>query len=117
MADGHEQGRGLARNQPATLAAMEGHFRSGPATLYLFGIADARNQKVDWGLGVPGGLSFLVHDSFQKPLPGLDQFAPDDRPQPWAHRERDIGDYDTIDRADSRNRLKRAVLTAASHDA
>src|SRR5436190_8967475 len=38
---GHEQGRALAHNQPATLAAMEGHFKSGPATLYLFGAVDA----------------------------------------------------------------------------
>ncbi|HEX3870231.1 MAG TPA: cytochrome ubiquinol oxidase subunit I [Pirellulales bacterium] len=30
---GHEQGRALARNQPTKLAALEGHFTSGPATL------------------------------------------------------------------------------------
>jgi hypothetical protein len=26
------------------------------------------------------GLSFLVHDDFHKPVPGLDQFDPNDRP-------------------------------------
>jgi cytochrome d ubiquinol oxidase subunit I len=77
---GHEQGRALAHNQPATLAAMEGHFKSGPATLYLFGAVDAANEKVGLGVGIPGGLSFLVHDDFGKSLPGLDHFDRNDRP-------------------------------------
>jgi cytochrome bd ubiquinol oxidase subunit I len=77
---GHEQGRGLARNQPATLAAMEGHFKTGPATLYLFGMPNVQSQRVDVGLGIPGGLSFLVHNDRSMPLPGLDKFDPNDRP-------------------------------------
>jgi cytochrome d ubiquinol oxidase subunit I len=76
---GHSQGRVVARNQPAALAALEGHFETGPATLYLFGALDAPNKKVH-GIGIPGGLSFLVRDDFSKPLPGLDQFDPRDRP-------------------------------------
>jgi cytochrome d ubiquinol oxidase subunit I len=77
---GHFQGKGLARNQPATLAAMEGHFKTGPATLYLFGMPDAKTKSVHLGIGVPGGLSFLVHEDFGKSVPGLDQFDPNDRP-------------------------------------
>ncbi|HEX4131682.1 MAG TPA: cytochrome ubiquinol oxidase subunit I [Pirellulales bacterium] len=77
---GHEQGRAVAHNQPAKLAAMEGHFKSGPATLYALGLPDAEHQRVNFGLGIPGGLSFMVHNDFGKSLPGLDRFDPADRP-------------------------------------
>jgi cytochrome d ubiquinol oxidase subunit I len=77
---GHSQGRMVARHQPAALAAMEGHFESGPATLTLFGIPDAKEGKVKYGIGIPGGLSFLVQDDFSKPLPGLNDFPEKDRP-------------------------------------
>jgi cytochrome d ubiquinol oxidase subunit I len=77
---GDRQGKALAHNQPAKLAAMEGHFHSGPATLYLFGVPSAENKRVEMGVGIPGGLSFLVHESFSKSIPGLDQFDANDRP-------------------------------------
>src|ERR1700745_2207729 len=70
----------VAQHQPAALAAMEGHFESGPAALNLFGIPDAREGKVKYGIGIPGGLSFLVHNDFNKPLPGLNDFSEKDRP-------------------------------------
>ena len=59
---------------------MEGHFESGPAALNLFGIPDAAEGKVKYGIGIPGGLSFLVHDDFNQPLPGLNDFPEKDRP-------------------------------------
>ena len=77
---GHSQGRMVARHQPAALAAMEGHFESGPAALNLFGIPDAKEGKVKYGIGIPGALSFLVHSDFSKPLPGLNDFPEKDRP-------------------------------------
>src|SRR5438128_5847341 len=77
---GHSQGKMVAQHQPAALAAMEGHFESGPAALNLFGIPDAREGKVKYGIGIPGGLSFLVHGDFSKPLPGLTDFPEQDRP-------------------------------------
>ncbi|MEY3040177.1 MAG: hypothetical protein RLZZ593_1319, partial [Bacteroidota bacterium] len=71
---------GVAVNQPAKLAAMEGHYsESGPADLYLLGWVDDKNQKVS-GIGVPGGLSFLVHQDFDEPIKGLNAFDPKDRP-------------------------------------
>src|SRR5437660_6327169 len=77
---GHSQGKMVAQHQPAALAAMEGHFESGPAALNLFGIPDAREGKVKYGIGIPGGLSFLVHGDFSKPLPGLNDFPEKARP-------------------------------------
>jgi cytochrome d ubiquinol oxidase subunit I len=77
---GHFQGRMVARNQPAKLAAMEGHFHTGPADLHLFGWPDPDAGTVRFGLAIPGGLSFLVHDDFAAPIPGLEEFPTDVRP-------------------------------------
>jgi cytochrome d ubiquinol oxidase subunit I len=77
---GHFQGRMVARHQPAKLAAMEGHFHTGPADLHLFGWPDPDAQTVRFGVAIPGGLSFLVHDNFTAPIPGLEEFPADLRP-------------------------------------
>ncbi|MDX2247522.1 MAG: cytochrome ubiquinol oxidase subunit I [Bacteroidia bacterium] len=77
---GHESASGVAHNQPAKLAALEGHFDSlAVADLYLFGWVDKETQKVT-GLKIPGGLSFMVHFDFTTPIPGLNSFPPENRP-------------------------------------
>ena len=59
---------------------MEGHYeKSAPADLYLFGWVDNESQEVT-GLGLPGGLSFLVHQDFEAPITGLNAFPKEDRP-------------------------------------
>lgn len=77
---GHVHAKVVATTQPAKLAALEGHFKTGVADLYLFGWPDVEEQKVKYGLAIPGGLTFLVHDDFTTPVPGLEEFHPDDRP-------------------------------------
>ncbi|NCO64538.1 MAG: cytochrome ubiquinol oxidase subunit I [Flavobacteriales bacterium] len=80
LLSGHSSADGVAVNQPAKLAAMEGHYeKSSPADLYLLGWVDNGNQKVT-GLGIPGGLSFLVHQDFKAPITGLNAFPEEDRP-------------------------------------
>lgn len=77
---GHDSAMGVAENQPAKLAALEGHFsEEGPADMYLFGWVDKESQTVT-GLGVPGGLSFLLHSDFTEPVRGLESFPESDRP-------------------------------------
>lgn len=77
---GHQSADGVAKNQPAKLAAMEGHFSaSGPADLYLMGWVDKKN-KTTTGIAVPGGLSFLVHGDFDASITGLDAFGLEDTP-------------------------------------
>lgn len=72
--------RGVAKNQPEKLAAMEGVFKTEKATpLYLFGWVDKENQKV-YGLKIPGLLSLLTYRSFSTPVPGLNQFDETDWP-------------------------------------
>ncbi len=80
---GHDQAQQVARNQPAKLAAFEGHFNTGPADVYLFGWPDAATGKVWGGLAIPGLLSFLLHGDFQQPVTGLDAFPVEDRPPLW----------------------------------
>lgn len=80
LLSGHSSADGVAENQPAKLAAMEGHYKaSAPADLYLLGWVDNEKQKVS-GIAVPGGLSFLVHQDFQAPVTGLNAFPKEDQP-------------------------------------
>ena len=80
LLSGHSSADGVAVNQPVKLAAMEGHFKkNSPADLYLIGWVDKEKQTVT-GLGIPGGLSFLVHQDFKAPIKGLNDFPVEDRP-------------------------------------
>jgi len=77
---GHKSADGVAKNQPAKLAALEGHFeKSAPADMYLFGWVNKESQEVT-GLKIPGGLSFLLDYDFEAPVTGLNAFAEDERP-------------------------------------
>lgn len=82
LATGHFQAQIVAGVQPAKLAAFEGHFKTieGGAPLYLFGIPDVQEQRVKYGLAIPGALSFLAHDDFSKPVTALDAFPKEDWP-------------------------------------
>ena len=77
---GHRSADGVAHNQPAKLAAFEGHYDSlAVADMFLVGWADAKNQKVS-GLKIPGGLTFLLHQDFKTPVKGLNAFPKENRP-------------------------------------
>lgn len=82
LVTGHSNANMVAEHQPAKLAAFEGHFETGDsgATLYLFGWPDVEAQEVKWGVGVPGMLSFLIHEDFDTPVTGLDQIPDDEEP-------------------------------------
>jgi len=80
LATGHTSAHGVAKNQPAKLAAFEGHYETGPGTLYLFGWVNDKEERVQFGLGIPGGLSWLVHQDFKAPVTGLREFKKEDRP-------------------------------------
>jgi cytochrome d ubiquinol oxidase subunit I len=82
LGSGHFQADAVAVNQPAKLAAFEGHYKtgSGGTPLYAFGWPDDKEKKVKFGLSVPGMLSFLVHGNFTTPVTGLDKFPVEDRP-------------------------------------
>ncbi|MFI2741995.1 cytochrome ubiquinol oxidase subunit I [Zhouia sp. PK063] len=80
LAAGHKSADGVAKNQPAKLAALEGHFdANAPADMYLAGWVNTDEEKVT-GLKIPGGLSFLIDYNFDAPVKGLNAFSKEDRP-------------------------------------
>lgn len=80
LVTGHGSASGVAVNQPAKLAAFEGHYDSlAVADMYLFGWVNDEEQAVT-GLKIPNGLTFLIHQDFTTPVTGLNAFDKNDRP-------------------------------------
>jgi len=78
---GHRSAVGVHENQPAKLAAMEAVFDDQKnAPLYLFGWVDEDNQKVSFGVAVPGMLSYLIGFDTNTKVTGLNSFKEEDRP-------------------------------------
>jgi cytochrome d ubiquinol oxidase subunit I len=78
---GDHQAKLAARYQPATLAAMEGRFESGPyARITIIGQPNVSARRIDNPLQVPGMLSFLAFGAFHSDVPGLDEFPPENWP-------------------------------------
>jgi cytochrome d ubiquinol oxidase subunit I len=78
---GHSSASGVAENQPAKLAAFEGHYDSlEVADMYLFGWVNETEQTVS-GIKIPKGLTFLIHQDFTTPVKGLNAFNNNDRPE------------------------------------
>ena len=76
----HAQALAVAQHQPAKLAAMEGQYETGPVDLSLFGWVDEESQQT-YALGIPGGTSFLIDQTFTTEFPGLNDFPADERPE------------------------------------
>jgi cytochrome d ubiquinol oxidase subunit I len=71
LVSGHTSAQGVAKNQPAKLAAFEGLYETtSNASLTLFGWVDEKNAKVI-GPKIPGMLSFLAYNDTVKPVAGL----------------------------------------------
>ncbi len=80
LVSGHGSAGNVSTNQPAKLAAMEGHWRSDrPMDLSLLGWVDERRQTTH-SLAIPGGASWLVTQDASQTLLGLDNWPPQDRP-------------------------------------
>ena len=77
---GDSSARGVAKNQPAKLAAFEGLYNTtSNAPLTLVGWVDEKNEKVI-GLQCPWLLSLLTHHNLHSPVTGLNDFPVQDRP-------------------------------------
>jgi cytochrome d ubiquinol oxidase subunit I len=78
---GDQQGRLVAVHQPISLAAMEGHFHTGPAApIYIMGQPDIESQRMDNPFLVPGVLSFIVHGRWDTAVKGLADYPRDQWP-------------------------------------
>jgi cytochrome d ubiquinol oxidase subunit I len=78
---GDQQGKLVALNQPATLAAMEGLFTTEEgAPLAIIGQPDVEKRRLDNPLVVPRMLSFLTYQRWGAEVRGLDAFPRDEWP-------------------------------------
>jgi cytochrome d ubiquinol oxidase subunit I len=76
---GHESAIGVIQNQPAKMAAFEGHYETGEMPVYLFGWVDEPNEQVRGGVALPGSVSRLMLGT-NSVVKGLKEYAPPDRP-------------------------------------
>ncbi len=80
---GHSSALVVAQEQPAKLAALEGHYETdegGGSSYALFGIPNDSEQRLDLAVRVPKLLSLLVYMEPDRPVAGLDRFPEQDRP-------------------------------------
>jgi cytochrome d ubiquinol oxidase subunit I len=78
---GDLHGKYLARNQPATMAAMEGLFHSqAGAPMVILGQPDEEHQRIDNPLVANKVLSFLVYGTTTAAVQGLNTFPKDQWP-------------------------------------
>ena len=79
-------------HQPVKVMAMEGHYESHPegAPLYLFGIPNEEEQRLDYAVGIPKLSSLIIKHDLNAPMKGLDT-VPDELQPPvpvvfWSFR-------------------------------
>ncbi len=78
---GHRSAVIVSKYQPAKLAAMEAVFDDQTnAPLYLFGWVDEKNQQINFGIALPGLLSYLIDFDTDTKITGLNSFKEEDRP-------------------------------------
>jgi cytochrome bd ubiquinol oxidase subunit I len=69
-------------HQRPKVLAMEGHYESHPegAPLYLFGIPNESEERLDYAVGIPKLGSLILEHSLDAPVEGLRTIPPDERP-------------------------------------
>ncbi len=79
---GDQHGLNTLHHQPAKVMAMEGHYESHAdgAPLYLFGIPNDREQRLDYAVGIPKLGSLILEHDPDAPLAGLDTVPDDEQP-------------------------------------
>ncbi len=78
---GDQQGLLVARHQPITLAAMEGHFDTqSSAPIAILGQPDVDQQRLDNPITIPGALSFITYKRWDAEVKGLNEYPKEDWP-------------------------------------
>ncbi len=81
LVSGDSSAEVVAKYQPSKLAAMEGVFRTEKgAPLYLWGIVNTKEQRIDYGVSIPKLLSYLSYGDTAAEVKGLDLVARKDWP-------------------------------------
>lgn len=78
---GDYSAKDVAKRQPAKLAALEAVYKTTDhAELVIGGIPNDKEQKINYAIPIPGGLSYMIYGSVDSTVTGLDKFSPEDRP-------------------------------------
>ncbi|MDL2409565.1 cytochrome ubiquinol oxidase subunit I [Rhizobium calliandrae] len=84
MVVGDAHGLNTLEHQPAKIAAIEGHWENDAAQtslpLIAFGIPDMSAEKTKYAIEIPYLGSLILTHSLHGKIPGLRDFAPQDRP-------------------------------------
>jgi cytochrome d ubiquinol oxidase subunit I len=73
--------KNVAKRQPAKLAALEALYKtSKPADLVIGGLPNDKEQRVNYAIHIPGGLSFLAKGDLNAEVEGLDKVPKKDWP-------------------------------------
>ena len=72
---GDQQAKIVGREQPVTLAAMEGKFKGSDwAGVAVIGQPNVKKEQLENSIEIPGALSFLAYGTFGSFVKGLDDF-------------------------------------------
>ena len=79
---GDQHGLNTLEHQPVKIMAIEGHYESHPdgAPLYLFGIPNDREQRLDHALAIPKAGSLILKHDPNAPMAGLDTVPDAEQP-------------------------------------
>ena len=79
---GDMHGLNTLEHQPQKVMAMEGHYEShaNGAPLYLFGIPNDAEQRLDYAVGIPKLSSLILKHDLNAPMAGLDTIPDDEQP-------------------------------------
>lgn len=79
---GDLHGLNTLEHQPVKVMAMEGHYESYPegAPLFLFGVPNEADQRLDYALGIPRLGSLILRHDPDHPVKGLDTVPDGDQP-------------------------------------
>lgn len=83
IAVGDAHGLNTLQHQPAKIAAIEGHWENSKGEsvpLILVGVPDMAAEKTRYAIELPYLGSIILAHSLHGRIPGLKQFAPEDRP-------------------------------------
>ncbi|MEM6488791.1 MAG: cytochrome ubiquinol oxidase subunit I [Pseudomonadota bacterium] len=72
---GDMHGLNTLEHQPQKVAAMEGHWETGPADLVLFAIPNAETRSNDFEISIPNMASFVLTHDLEGEVPGLNDFG------------------------------------------
>ncbi len=69
-------------HQPAKILAIEGYYQAYPdgAPWHMIGLPDDEAETVRWAVSLPKMGSLGIRHDMNAPMPGLDAWAPEDRP-------------------------------------